>query len=242
MDSMRIGILKVDSVLPEFRSRHGDYPEMLIQILKLNSRDDKRKLRFKTFDVERGDYPKHIDDFDGYIIPGSRKSVYDRNYWIEVLKEFVTTLDAKRKKLVGVCFGHQLIAEVLGGKTERCDRGWGVGVHETQIHKPPWFTQNHPKTCSLAVSHRDQVSILPNRAELIASNKFCPHSMFAIEKHIFSMQGHPEFTLQYAMDLLQARREILGESTYGNALKSLSISTDRNAVAAWIVEFFSSKG
>ena len=150
----------------------------------------------------------------------------------------ITSLDAKKKKLVGVCFGHQLIAEVLGGKTERCDRGWGVGVHKIQIHNPPWFTQNHQKTCSLAVSHRDQVSILPNRAELIASNKFCPHSMFAIEKHIFSMQGHPEFTSQYAMDLLKARREILDEPTYSNALESFSISTDRNAVAAWIVEFF----
>ena len=62
--------------------------------------------------------------------------------------------------------------------------------------------------------------------------------MYSIEKHIFSMQGHPEFTLQYAKDLLKARREILGESTYNNALKSFSISTDRNAVAAWIVEFF----
>ena len=235
---MKIGILKVDSVLPEFRNRHGDYPQMLVQILQRNSMQDKRKLRFKTFDVEKGDYPQHIDDFDGYIIPGSRKSVYDRDYWIEALKEFVIALDEKKKKLVGVCFGHQLIAEVLGGKTERCDRGWGVGVHETQIHNPLWFTQNQPKTCSLAVSHRDQVSILPNRAELIASNKFCPHSMYAIEKHIFSMQGHPEFTLQYAMDLLKARREILGESTYNNALKSFSISTDRNAVAAWIVEFF----
>lgn len=235
---MKIGILKVDSVLPEFRNRHGDYPQMLVQILQRNSMQDKRKLRFKTFDVEKGDYPTHVDDFDGYIIPGSRKSVYDKDYWIEALKEFVIALDAKKKKLVGVCFGHQLIAEVLGGKTERCDRGWGVGVHETQIHNPPWFTQNQPKTCSLTVSHRDQVSILPNRAELIASNKFCPHSMYVIEKHIFSMQGHPEFTLQYAMDLLKARREILGESTYNNALKSFSISTDRNAVAAWIVEFF----
>ena len=235
---MKIGILKVDSVLPEFRNRHGDYPQMLVQILQRNSMQDKRKLRFKTFDVEKGDYPEHIDDFDGYIIPGSRKSVYDRDYWIEALKEFVIALDEKKKKLVGVCFGHQLIAEVLGGKTERCDRGWGVGVHETQIHNPLWFTQNQPKTCSLAVSHRDQVSILPNRAELIASNKFCPHSMYAIEKHIFSMQGHPEFTSQYAMDLLKARREILGEPTYSNALESFSISTDRNAVAAWIVEFF----
>ena len=235
---MKIGILKVDSVLPEFRNRHGDYPQMLVQILQRNSMKDQKKLRFKTFDVEKGAYPKHIDDFDGYIIPGSRKSVYDRDYWIGALKEFVIALDAKKKKLVGVCFGHQLIAEVLGGKTERCHRGWGVGVHQTQIHNPPWFTQNHPKTCSLAVSHRDQVSILPNRAELIASNKFCPHSMFGIEKHIFSMQGHPEFTSQYAMDLLKARREILGESTYHNALKSFSISTDRNAVAAWIVEFF----
>ena len=235
---MKIGILKVDSVLPEFRNRHGDYPQMLVQILQLNSMQHKKKLQFKTFDVEKGDYPKHIDDFDGYIIPGSRKSVYDRDHWIEVLKKFVITLDAKKKKLVGVCFGHQLIAEVLGGKTERCDRGWGVGVHKIQIHNPPWFTQNHQKTCSLAVSHRDQVSTLPKRAELIASNKFCPHSMFSIEKHIFSMQGHPEFTSQYAMDLLKARREILDEPTYSNALESFSISTDRNAVAAWIVEFF----
>ena len=235
---MKIGILKVDSVLPEFRNSHGDYPQMLAHILQLNLFEHEEKLRFKTFDVEAGDYPSHIDEFDGYIIPGSRKSVYDGDHWIEALKKFVIALDTKKKKLVGVCFGHQLIAEVLGGKTEGCDRGWGVGVHKTQIKKSPWFTQNNPKVFSLAVSHRDQVSILPQRAELIGSNKFCPHSMFSIEKHIFSMQGHPEFSVQYAIDLVNARREILGESTYNKALESFSISTDRNAVAAWIVEFF----
>ena len=70
---MKIGILKVDSVLPEFRNRHGDYPQMLAHILQLNSLHYEEKPQFKTFDVEEGDYPNHIDDFDGYIIPGSRK-------------------------------------------------------------------------------------------------------------------------------------------------------------------------
>ena len=126
---MKIGILKVDSVLPEFRNRHGDYPQMLAHILQLNSLHYEEKPQFKTFDVEEGDYPNHIDDFDGYIIPGSRKSVYDGDHWIGELKKFVITLDTKKKKLVGVCFGHQLIADALGGKTEPCDRGWGVGVH-----------------------------------------------------------------------------------------------------------------
>ena len=97
---MKIGILKVDSVLPEFRNRHGDYPQMLVQILQLNSMQHKKKMRFKTFDVEKGDYPKHIDDFDGYIIPGSRKSVYDRDHWIEVLKKFVIKLEVQLKILL----------------------------------------------------------------------------------------------------------------------------------------------
>ncbi|MBT3428511.1 MAG: GMP synthase [Gammaproteobacteria bacterium] len=230
---MAIGLLQTDSVLPHLQVVHGDYPAMFRQVLEQTG----LSFEMSVFDVEHGCYPADLDECDGYVITGSRMSVYDDEPWIKELGSFVQELDKQQKKLVGICFGHQLVAHVLGGKTQASNKGWGVGCHNSRLLTT--VAKNLPGVdeFSLLSSHKDQVSELPPNADLIASNAFCEIAAMRIEDHILTFQGHPEFTPAYSKALLDMRRELLGEETYRRGVQSLQQSLDRVTVAAWMIRF-----
>lgn len=239
---MIIGILQADHVVEQFQSAHGDYPEMIESILNQAAlAETGHDWTFVTFDVEQGIYPDSIDDCDGYVITGSKKSVYDEDVWITDLKNYVIELDANRKPLVGLCFGHQLVADALGGKTSSADVGWGVGIHESEIVAHRWFINADSTSFNLIVSHKDQVVTLPVGAERLASSDFCPNSMFCIGDHVFTMQGHPEFDRNYSRDLMNWREEILGPRVYREGMASLNAPLSRDHVARWIIKFIMGK-
>ncbi len=235
---MNIGVLQADSVREEFQADHGDYPDMFGYMLKragllvLGEPID-----IANYNVIEGEYPRHLDECDGYIISGSRQSVYDDEPWIHRFREFLTELHAAKKKLVGICFGHQLIAEALGGKTARAKVGWGVGVHRNNIVQMKDFMQPPLANYSVIVSHQDQVTRLPAEAELLASSDFCPNSMYQIGDHILSIQGHPEFSKDYSRALIELRRGIIGETVYKRAIRSLDEEIHNRILANWIVRF-----
>lgn len=231
---MKIGILQADSVLPQFQDIHGDYPDMIMDRLEDNSETE---IEFEIYDVEHGHYPDAIDDCDGYVITGSKKSVYDDEHWIETLGQYVQDLYVVKKPLIGICFGHQLVAQALGGRTQASEKGWGVGVHRSHVIKPQDFMQPHLDDINVLVSHKDQVSMLPMNAELIASSEFCPNSMYQIGGHIFCLQGHPEFVPNYSSDLMDMREEILGPEVHQAGKNSLSKPLDSDVIAKWILTF-----
>jgi len=232
---MRIGILKTDSVREEFQSEFGDYPAMFRAML-LASADDV-VIEFHDYDVQQGEYPASLDECDGYLITGSRESVYDDQPWIHRLAEFVRQLDAERHKLVGICFGHQLIAHVLGGETRAADVGWAVGVQETQVVSPTQWMLPYRERFGLLSSHKDQVVRLPERAEVFASTALCPYSGFTIGDHILTFQGHPEFSKGYSRALMDLRRELLGEPRYSTGVESLGAPVHQTLVGRWIINF-----
>ncbi len=230
---MRLGILQADHVDPECRGRFGDYPDMFAVALgdALGS-----GAAFEFYDVQRGIYPERVEDCDGYLITGSRASVYDDEAWIARLKDFARILHAARVKTVGICFGHQLLASALGGTVERADVGWGVGVHVWRLtDDAPWMRPARSEFRLLA-SHQDQVVELPANARLLATSDFCPHAAYAIRDHVFALQGHPEFTPDYAEFLMCRRRERLG-AAFGPAMRSLKQPTDEAVAAKWIAGF-----
>ena len=228
-----IGLLQTDSVLPHLQVVHGDYPAMFRQVLEQTG----LSFEMSVFDVEHGCYPADLDECDGYVITGSRMSVYDDEPWIKELGSFVQELDKQQKKLVGICFGHQLVAHVLGGKTQASNKGWGVGCHNSRLLTTVAKILPGVDAFSLLSSHKDQVSELPPNADLIASNAFCEIAAMRIEDHILTFQGHPEFTPAYSKALLDMRRELLGEETYRRGVQSLQQSLDRVTVAAWMIRF-----
>ncbi len=191
---------------------------------------------FEFFDVRRARYPYRIEDCDGYLITGSRASVYDDDPWIARLIGFVRDLHHAGARTVGICFGHQLIAQSLGGAVGRAPGGWGVGVHAWKVvRREPWMRPAMSEFRLLA-SHQDQVETLPPGARLLASSGFCPNAAFAVGEHMLAVQGHPEFSKDYAKFLMHRRRPLLG-AAFGPGMRSLDQPTDAGVVAGWIAGF-----
>jgi GMP synthase-like glutamine amidotransferase len=188
--------------------------------------------------VSQGCWPGALHECDGYIIAGSPKSVYERGSWIMKLMEFACGCHANRVPLVGICFGHQVIAQALGGGVHKSLKGWGVGVREFKVlsHKP-WM-EPQLSYCSLLFSHQDQVEMLPHGATLLGSDGFCLHQMYAIDDHIFALQGHPEFTQAFMRSRLEERKERIGEAEYRLAMSTLENKTDAAVIGQWIRRFF----
>ncbi|WP_455201168.1 glutamine amidotransferase-related protein [Kaarinaea lacus] len=234
---MKIGILQTDSVRPELIAQFGDYPDMFQSLF----RQVDPTLRFETYDVQHGNYPNTIHACDAYLTTGSKASVYDDENWIKILLDYFVELNSQNKKLLAVCFGHQLVADAFGGKTEKSTNGWGVGVHSVQVRTKPSWMQPALDAFNVVVSHQDQVTQLPGYARLIAGNNFCPYGMFQLGENILTIQGHPEFSKPYAEAMMQYRADIIGERTFREGIKSLQKPVDDLTIAKWFINFLKTK-
>lgn len=189
-----------------------------------------------TFEVAQGEFPLSVTECQLWVLSGSPSSVYDKEPWIDRLSDFVLKASQADVKILGFCFGHQMIAYALGGKVKKSEKGWGVGIREFKIQKKmPWMkTESSTNKARLIMSHQDQVTELPKGAEVIAQSDFCPFEMYIIGEKILSMQGHPEFTTSFAKIRLETRAELLGKPLYDKALASLSKTTTSEEVWNWI--------
>ena len=192
----------------------------------------------KEYKVAQGEFPPNVDACDAWIITGSPAACYDQEEWIIKLIEFTKNCHKVHKKLLGICFGHQLIARALGGKVENSHTGWCVGIREFSIYARVSWMVDAPATCSLIFSHQDQVLELPKDSQLLAGDSLCPYQVYAIGDHIFSIQGHPEFTREYAKSRYDARLENIGEQKYKDAIQSLDKPMDDNLFGEWLNIFF----
>ncbi len=230
---MKIGILQCDHVSEEFRADVDDYGEMFTELL---AKAD-AKLEFECYPVIDGVFPNDINECEGWLITGSRFGSYEDLSWIQQLSDFIKQLDKQKRKTVGICFGHQLIAQVLGGESGKSDKGWGIGVQTWHIEDKPIWMKNNDREFSLLASHQDQVKKLPGNAMLIASSEFCEFASFQIDEHILTFQGHPEFPKQYSHDLMMSRTDRIPTDQLTKGLASLEKSLDDEVVAQWMVDF-----
>lgn len=236
---MRIGILQTDSVLEQFVPRHGDYPEMFRALL---GDPDVQPAgapppAFLDIDVRGADFPDP-DACDAYVITGSRHSVYDDLPWIVPLVEFVRAALVRRRRVVGICFGHQLVAHFFGGETRPAAAGWCVGVQRARIEADEAWMQPPVAELGLLASHKDQVVRLPPGARRIAAGEHCPEAGFVLGD-VLTFQGHPEFSKAYAGELMDMREALLGSATYQLGKASLALATDSALVARWMLAFMS---
>jgi len=227
MGSMNVGILETGRPPGDLATRFGDYPAMFAELLGAG-------FEITTYDVAAGALPERPEAHEAYIVTGSPVGVYDRLPWIEALKDFLREAKGKAK-LVGVCFGHQIMAEAFGGRVEKSDKGWGVGLQTYRVTgRAPWM--DGAASVSIPVSHQDQVVVQPPATVVLAESDFTPCGVLAwLDQPAISMQFHPEFASEYAKALIRHRREALPDPDA--ALTSLDSADDRERVAGWIRRF-----
>lgn len=232
---MKLGILLCDEVIEPLPKTHGQYPEMITNLFHpIDS-----SIEFCVFRVIQGEFPKDIDEVDAYITSGSRHGVSDQLPWIQLFEEFIRHLNAAQKKMVGICFGHQMIAKALGGKVIKSSKGWGIGMSQNTIYQRKEWMSPFIKNFNILVSHQDQIVELPKNAEILAGSEFCPNYLMQVGNHFLSLQGHPEFTKSYSNDLLRLRRNLFSNFEFDYAMKSLALKENDEVIARWILRFLS---
>jgi GMP synthase-like glutamine amidotransferase len=230
---MNIGLLGCDDVPERLRPLAGTYRDMFAKLLSPHLPE----ATFTWFDVVKGELPDSTDACDAYLCTGSRYSVYEDREWIHALKDYVRELHAAQKPFVGICFGHQVLAQALGGEVAPADQGWGVGIHEMRVTAPEPWMQPPQEDCKLQYMHADQVQRLPPESVVLATAPHCPVAMFRVGNTMIGIEGHPEFPAAYVEALLQIRKERIGVARTEAALASLAQKADDTVVARWMANF-----
>ncbi len=226
----RIAILETGAPPAALAAAHGDYPAMFRDLLG-------EGFDFRTFDVQAGEWPDP-EAFDAAIVTGSSAGVYETDGWIAELLDWIRSARG-RTRLVGVCFGHQAMAQALGGRVEKSGRGWGVGLHRYQVVSPePWMTPA-AATVAIPASHQDQVVEAPAEARVLLRSDFTPFAGLAWGEDAISMQPHPEFTPAFATALTAGRHDRIDPALVERAVDSLKAADDRATVGLWIRHFLS---
>ena len=225
---MKLAILETGTPPGDLADTYGDYPAMFGDLLGDG-------FEFTTYDVAAGDYPAHVEDHDAYLITGSPAGVYEDLPWIGHLLAFLQ-LARGRSKLVGICFGHQAMAQAFGGHVEKSDKGWGVGLMTYRIvARPPWIDDGDA-TIAIPASHQDQVMLQPPGTDVIASSAFTPYAGLAWRDGTgISFQCHPEFAPAYAKALIEQRYDRTPDPDA--AIASLNQPNDNVRVGGWIRRF-----
>ncbi len=183
--------------------------------------------------VHEGATPESLDDCDGWLITGSPNSVYDDLDWIRTGEEIVRAALDQERPLVGICFGHQLVAQALGGRVEKAVGGWGIGAQRYDTVRPLPYLPGDGIT--LLASHQDQVVQAPRDATVWSTSDYCPIAGLTVGERMLTMQAHPEFTPALVSALYDSRRERIGDRTVDAAQATLSAPLSNRSIADAIV-------
>jgi GMP synthase-like glutamine amidotransferase len=190
----RVTIIETGLVSPKNREIHGSYPQMFERLIGAAD----ATVTFNTVSIPAGDPLPDAEGLEAILITGSAAGVYDDLEWIVPLEEFVRTAHKNKVPMVGVCFGHQLIAQALGGTVRKSEKGWGLGRHVYDV--APGNALIEGKRIAIACSHQDQVITPPDGARTILSSDFTPYAgLLYAGGRTLSVQPHPEFSVGFAL-------------------------------------------
>ena len=221
---MKIGILQTGHAPAEVLGTLGDYPDMFARLLS------GRGLDFETWAVVDNDFPPGADAADGWLVTGSKHGAYEDHPWIPPLEELLRAIAASSRPMIGICFGHQIIAQALGGRVEKFSGGWAIG---------PQAYDFDGTALTLNAWHQDQVVEKPAAAQTIATNPFCRHAGLAYGDSILTVQPHPEFGADMVAALIRHRGPgLIDDAQLAQAEARLDTALDAPAFANRMADFF----
>ena len=221
---MLIGILQTGHAPDALRPDHGDYSDLFERLLAGQGLD------FRTWSVVDMDFPASVSDADGWLVTGSRHGAYEDLPFIAPLEGLIRDIYAARVPLVGICFGHQIIAQALGGTVEKFAGGWSVGRTVYDFDG---------ESVALNAWHQDQVTRAPEGATVAATSPFCANAALVYDDRAFTVQAHPEFSPDFVRGLVDKRgRGVVPDPLLDAAATAATLPVDNDRLADRIGAFF----
>lgn len=234
---MKLTIIQVGITPKALRAEFGDYPP---QFQDMFAAADDADFTFETVFVLDGAPMPDPKTLEGIIITGSAAGVYDDTLWMQPLRDFIAEAYALKIPMLGICFGHQIMADALGGKAEKSDKGWSLGRHVYEVTTKPEWLAHAPDQLAIAASHQDQVVEKPAIADVFLASSFTPYAGLAYHNGCaISMQPHPEFDADFSKGLVDIRLDNpLDEAGVATTKATLAHPVDNRTAATSFARFF----
>jgi GMP synthase-like glutamine amidotransferase len=233
---MKLTIIQTGEVPAALQPRFGAYPPMFSRMFE----DAGESFEYEVAPVFHGAPFPDPAELEGILITGSAAGVYDDYIWMDPLRDFIRAAYARRTPTLGICFGHQIMADALGGDVRKSEKGWGLGRHVYDVRQRPAFMSGATATLAVACSHQDQVIVPPNDAEVILGSEFTPNAgLLYGNGAALSFQPHPEFEDSYTLALAELRRGKAPDAVVETALASVATPSQSREVAGYIGAFLS---
>jgi len=222
-DKRRLGILVCGHSPEKVVETYGRYNTLFEKLL------GPERHTYQSYFVVDNQFPASIHDADAWLITGSKHGAYDNLPWIKPLEKFIQQIYDERLPMVGICFGHQIMAQALGGRVVKHDGGWIAGTQKYEFGG-----ETELGSLVLNAWHQDQVVELPADAQVIGSSNTCRYAALQYRSNTVSLQPHPEFENDYVKLLLTERGDVLPAERRSQAEKSLHNALTNKPISKWL--------
>ncbi len=236
---MKLGVLEAGPIAKALQPEYGRYGLMFRDLVGPFLTD----CSFVSFAVHDDEFPNSPTDADGWIISGSKYGAYDGYPWIARLEDFLRDAYSAKVPIAGICFGHQILAQALGGQVIKSPKGWGLGAHEYDVTAEPTWMSGLGDTFSAHAIHQDQVVSLPQGTHILARSEFCEYAALVYgdpeKPNALTVQPHPEMDEKFVRELIELRRgSAFPEQPSDEALGGLGTPVNNADWGRWIATFF----
>jgi GMP synthase (glutamine-hydrolysing) len=201
----KLAIIKTGSTLSEVHQRFGDFEQWFIQSLGPSRFD------FDVYAVHEDQHPPaDIQGIDAVVVTGSPAMVSHRHAWSERTAAWLAEFHQSQKPMLGVCYGHQLIAHALGGKVGPNPNGRAMGTRSIEIlDQDDQLLGRFSPQQSFQVTHVEVVLEPPSGAKVIACSPNDPYHGLHFGGLSWGVQFHPEFDIDIMACYIQLRASVL---------------------------------